>query len=303
MLCLDLNRVTLDGKDMDLSAVQKLLARRWKDLLATYEADKKKDPDFAVPPDEDQLPRPVPRRVWQQGRDRWHVDAPVAVAGTRVLVASAYLERERLGDRALYSLDRDTGAVQWRTPLRLNPWGGPSVWGELVVVGGSSIGYDPKVVEGARGEVAVFGLADGKPRWRHELPGGVLGSVALAGGLAVLTATDGKIRAYDLVSGERRWAYEGGAAFFAAPAVAQGVVYAGDLHGVVHALRLANGRPVWKLDLATDPRVQIPGMIYGGPAVQGGRLFVATCNLGGRAGAGARSGDRPQRGVVCIGDK
>jgi outer membrane protein assembly factor BamB len=42
--------------------------------------------------------------------------------------------------------------------------------------------------------------------------------------------------------------------------------------------------------------VKAPGMIYGGPVLHGGRLFVATCNL-----------DGPNAGkptvVVCIGDK
>ena len=53
---------------------------------------------------------------------------------------------------------------------------------------------------------------------------------------------------------------------FAPPAVVGGVVYAGDLNGVVHAIDLADGAGKWKLDLATDPAVKAPGMIYGGPA-------------------------------------
>ena len=31
--------------------------------------------------------------------------------------------------------------VLWRTPLKLNPWGGPSVSGDTVIVSGGSIGY------------------------------------------------------------------------------------------------------------------------------------------------------------------
>src|SRR5207249_9134840 len=58
VLCVDVNRVTLDGKEMDLAAIQKILEKRWADLLTAYEQDKKKDPDFAVPPNEDQLPKP-----------------------------------------------------------------------------------------------------------------------------------------------------------------------------------------------------------------------------------------------------
>jgi outer membrane protein assembly factor BamB len=297
VLCIDAEHLTLDGKEIDPASLQKLLDQKWKDLVARYEADKKKDPDFAVPPNEDQLPRPAPRRVWQQGEGKWHVDAPVAVVGDRVLAASAFLTKEQAGDRALYCLDATTGAVRWRAPLRINPWGGPSVDGNVVVLGGSTIGYDPRTLKGAKGDVVALNLADGKEMWRKEVPGGVVSSVALAGGLAVATATDGKIRAFDLATGERRWVYEGKTPFFAAPAVAGGVAYAGDLLGGVHALDLLDGKPRWKLDLGTHPDVKAPGMIYGGPIVHGGRLFVATCNL-----AEGPFANQPTV-VVCLGEK
>jgi outer membrane protein assembly factor BamB len=78
--------------------------------------------------------------------------------------------------------------------------------------------------------------------------------------------------------------------------VAGVVVYAGDLRGVVHALSLATGKPLWTIDLANHADVKAPGMIYGGPAVHGGRVFVATCNL-----EGAHTGQPTV--VVCLGDK
>src|SRR5207253_459482 len=77
VLCVDIQAVTLEGKPLDLAAVQNILAKRWQELQAKYEIEKKKDPDFAVPPGEDQLPRANPNRLWQQGKDKWHVDAPV----------------------------------------------------------------------------------------------------------------------------------------------------------------------------------------------------------------------------------
>ncbi|HZT81326.1 MAG TPA: PQQ-binding-like beta-propeller repeat protein, partial [Gemmataceae bacterium] len=296
VLCVDMTRVTLGGKEMGLDAVQKLLEAEWKKLLAKYEADRKKDPDFAVPPSEDQLPRPSPVKVWQQGQDKWHVDAPVAVAGDNVLAASAFLDEEKVGERAVFCLGARDGKVRWRKPMTVNPWGGPAVEGNTVVVGGSSVRYDPKTLKGAKGEVAAFNLADGKELWRKDVPGGVVSSAALANGLAIATATDGKVRAFDLKDGERRWVYDAKAPFFAAPAVAGGVVYVGDLRGVVHALGLADGKAKWRLDLGADPAVKAPGMIYGGPVVQGGRLYVATCNL---------EGPHAQQptAVVCIGEK
>ncbi len=296
VLCVDLERVTLEGKEMDLATVKKALDRKWTELLAKYEEEKKKDPELAAPPTDDDLPKPAPVRLWQKGEKKWHVDAPVAVAGDRVLVASAFLDKEKVGDRALFCLDAATGKVKWRAPLQVNPWGGPSVLGDLVVIGGSSVSYDPNALKGAKGEVAAFDLATGREKWRKDVQGGVLGCVALADGLGIATATDGKVRAFDLATGERRWVYDAKLPIFAPPAVAGGVAHVADLRGVVHAIGLADGRAKWKLDVGAHPAVGAPGLVYAGPVLDGGRLYVATCNL-----AGPFAG-RPTA-VVCLGDK
>jgi outer membrane protein assembly factor BamB len=184
----------------------------------------------------------------------------------------------------------------WRKPLKINPWGGPSVIGKTVVVSGSTIGYDPKALKGAKGELAAFDLDKGAEKWHKDITGGVVSCAALADGAAVVVATDGKVRAFDLETGERRWVYDAKAPLFAPVAIAGGVVYAGDLKGVLHAISLADGGEKWKLDVGADPAVKAPGMIYGGPAVQGGKIFVATCNIGDNGKGSATA-------VVCIGEK
>jgi len=296
VFCVDMNRVTLDGKEMDLPAIQKLIDAKWAELQKKYQEDLKKDPDFAVKPTDAQLPKPAPVKVWEQGKDKWHVDAPVAVAGGLVLAASAYLEHEKVGDRALFALDAKSGEVKWRTQLALNPWGGPTVTGDTILVGASNIRYETKEIPKARGEIAAYNLADGKEKWRKELKGGVLSCAAVADGLAVVTATDGKVRAFDVKTGELRWHYDGKSPFFAAPAVAGGVVYAGDLKGVLHAVALADGTAKWTLDVGKDPAVAAPGMFYAGPVVHGGRIYAATCNLEGP------NVNKPTA-VVCVGEK
>src|SRR5262249_35288338 len=155
VLCVDLNRVTLDGKEQDLAAVRKLLEAKWKELVAAYEKEKQVDPDFAIPPTEDALPRPVPKVVWQKGRDAWHVDSGVAVAQGKVFVASAFLDDEKTGERALLCLDAGDGRTIWKAPLKLNPWGGPTLAGDLALVACSSIRFDPKQIPGATGEIVA----------------------------------------------------------------------------------------------------------------------------------------------------
>jgi outer membrane protein assembly factor BamB len=290
VICVDLNRVSLEGKELPAAEIQKLIDAKWKDMLAKYEVEKKKDPDFAIPPNEDQLPKPAPHLLWQAGQQKWHVDAPVNVSGDKVLVASAFLDKEQVGDRALHCLDSKTGKSIWRTALPMNPWGGASVNGSLVVVSTSTIGYYPAEIKGAKGSVIALNLADGKEKWAKDVQGGVVGSVALTDQLAICTATDGKVRAFDVNSGERAWVYDAKAPFFASPAVVGDVAYVGDLNGVVHAISVKDGNSVWKLDIGA----QAPGMIYASPIVHGGRLYVATCNV---EGAYARQ----PTVIVCIG--
>src|SRR5262249_1098264 len=153
-------------------------------------------------------------------------------------------------------------------------------------------------LKGAKGQVAAFDLdKGGEPKWKKDIPaGGIVSCAAIADGQVIVTATDGKVRTFELMTGERGWIYDAKAPLFAPPAVTSGTVYAGDLKGVIHAIDLKSGQPRWTLDLAAQKETQAPGMIYGGPVVHGGRLYVATCNLEG-------PNARQPTVVVCIGDK
>jgi len=295
VLCVDLNTVTLNGKELPVKEVPALQAARMKELKAQYEVEKKKDPDFAVEPNEGNLWKPAPKAVWTQGQKRWHVDAPLLVAADKVLVASAYLDKEKEGDRAVFALDAVTGKELWRAPLTYNPWGGPTLAGDTVIVTTSSIAYDPKALDGAKGEVVALELATGKEKWKKAVPGGVLGCAAATADAAVFTCTDGKLRTFDLKDGSRKTIYDAKAAFFAPPAVVGDVAYVADLAGVVHAVDLKSGNAVWTFDLGKDP-LKLPGMNYGGVTVHGGKLYLATCNLEGPFA-------RQPTVVVCIGAK
>jgi outer membrane protein assembly factor BamB len=294
VLCVETDKLTLDGKDVTAAEVTKLQDDKWKELQAKFEAAKKKDPDFAVPPSEDQLPKPEPKKVWQEGAKKWHIDAPVNVVGGLVIVCSGFLEKEKAGERMVAALDAKTGEVKWKEKLALNPWGGATVSGDTVIVTGSTTGLYFEQIKGAKGELAAFDLKTGKPKWRKDVPGGITSCAAVADGLAFVTATDGKVRAYSVSDGERQWIYDAKAGLFAPPAVVGGVVYAADLAGAAHAINAKDGTAKWKLDLGTDAATKAPGMAYGGVTAHAGKLFVGTCNLEG-----------PNRGkgtvLACIG--
>jgi outer membrane protein assembly factor BamB len=295
VFCAEFNRVILEGKEQDIKDTRAILEKRWKELQAKYEADKKKDPDFAVQPTDNDLPQPKPKIVWHKGKTTWHVDAPVAVADSKVLVGTAYLDLEKLGERALICLNAANGDTAWTAKLKYNPWGGPTVAGKMALVGCSTIRLDPDEIKQAKGEVVAVSMDKGDVKWRKEYPGGVVASIAVQNELAIFTATDGKVRAVELASGAPRWTYNAGAPLFAAPAVAGKMVYAADLKGVIHAISLDKGTKEWTFDVANHPDIKAPGAFYGSPIVHEGRIYLATCNL---HGANAY---RPTV-VVCLGD-
>ena len=295
VICVDPAKLKLDGEVVDSVTAQQVLEARWKLLLTNYEREKKLDPDFAIPPSEDSLPKPVPALVWKQGENVWHVDAPVAVAGDKVLVASAFLDIEKKGDRALYCLNLADGSPRWKAKLKFNPWGGATVAGDMVLVGCSSIRLEPKDVPRGQGEVIAVSLTDGLPRWRKNLPAGVVSAIAVRGDIAVFTATDGCVRAWEVATGAERWKSDVAAPYFASPAVTHDAVYVADLKGKVQALNLADGKQIWSLDVGNDPAIMAPGMVYGGPVISQGRLYLATCNL--------ESASKAPTAVICIGEK
>src|SRR5262249_54510278 len=174
VISVDISKLSLEGKPVQAKDVQKIIDEKWAALQKKFAEDKKKDPDFAIPPTEDDLPKVAPDVLWKQGQKKWHVDAPVNLVGDRLLVSSAFLDKEKEGDRAVYSLEAKTGKEQWRAALTANPWGGPSVIDKQVVVTGSSIGFYPTALKGAKGEIAAFELESGKPLWQKDVPGGVV---------------------------------------------------------------------------------------------------------------------------------
>jgi len=297
VLCLDMKRLRLDGKDQDLPAVLTILTKRWAELTAAYERDKKKDPQFTVPPSADELPKASPKLLWQQGKGTWHVDAPLAVAGggNFVVAASAYLDAEKVGKRGLLCLKAADGSVAWEAKLDLNPWAGATVTGNIVLVGCSSIRFDRKLIPKAAGEVIAFDLFGGTVLWRQKAGGGVLSAIAVKDGLAVYTSTDGKVTARKCDTGKLVWTYDAKRPFFAGPALAGDVVYAVDLQTVAHAINLADGKVLWNFDVASDLAVQTRTSVFGSPIVSGGNLYLATCNLDGKT-------DQPSA-VVCLSDK
>ena len=294
VLCVALAKATLEGQELDLLELRKRMETRWQELQAIYEKARQTD-ELAIPPGDDALPKATPKTIWHVKDKGWHVDSGLALAGGKLFLASAYIDVDKVGKRVVAALNAADGALLWETRLDVNPWSGPTIAGDLLLVGCSTIRFDRALANTGEGQIVALESATGHVRWTRQVPGGVLSSVSVVDGLAVFTATDGKVRALNLADGAPRWEYTGGTPFFAGPAVASGVVYAADLKGVLHAINLSDGVKKWTLDVAGDPLVQSPGAVFGSPVVHGKELFLATNNIQTADSA------RPSV-VVCVSD-
>ena len=292
-----LNRVMIKGAERGLAEVKGDLEKQYTELFTRYEEARKKDP-LAPLPDEGSLPQVTPKLLWQKGKSQWHVDAPVMVTadGSQVLAASAYIDDDKVGKRVIMCLNAADGAPVWETPLTLNPWGGPTIAGDTVLVACSSIRYDVGQIGDAKGQIVALDLATGKVKWTKDVAGGVLAPTVVSGDVFVYGATDGKIYCRAVADAGRRWVFEAKNPIFGAPAVAGDLAYAVDLKGVLYAINLADGTLKWSLDVPNDPAVQAPGIVFASPAVFGGHIYVVTNNLNGEH-------EGKPAAVVCVGEE
>jgi hypothetical protein len=95
VVCVELDKATLDGKEYDRPRSRRCRPSGGSLLQATFEELKAKKDDTAFPPDDSQLLKFQPKKVWQKGAVRWHVDASLNLAADKVLVPTAYWTRRR----------------------------------------------------------------------------------------------------------------------------------------------------------------------------------------------------------------
>ncbi|MCA1925574.1 MAG: outer membrane protein assembly factor BamB [Thiobacillus sp.] len=135
------------------------------------------------------------------------------------------------------------GSVAWRSDagVRLSAGAGA---GAGVVLAGSG-----------KGEVIALDLSSGQPRWKAALPSEVVGTMLVAGNMAIVRTGDGSIHGLDTADGSRKWLYSrnlpaltlrgsGGIT------LAGGVLYAGFPGGKLAALNPANGAQLWEATVA-----------------------------------------------------
>ncbi len=201
--------------------------------------------------------------------------APLAATDGRVYVASV--------DGSIEALDGATGRSAWRKRVggrsgflwrrseHSTRWsGGPSVDGDLLVVGGLD------------GQVHALSAHDGSERWQTRIESEVISAPAIAGGLVVVRGNDGRLQALDAGDGSRKWVFDQSVPALSlrgnsAPLIINGVVYNGTDGGRVSAVRLDDGNELWTQTLSTgEGRTEVERLsdVDGNIASDGSSLYA-----------------------------
>ena len=221
------------------------------------------------------------QKVWSE-----RIGKGAAKTGARMRPAYANGKLYAAGvDGTIAALDAQTGRTLWQKCLgrrggfilhhgknSLEWSGGPSVSGDLVVVGS------------LEGVVQALDASSGSEKWVVQLSSEIVTAPSIADGLVVVRSNDGRIYGLDAADGSRKWTYDRASVPIlslrgnSAPHAINGAVFAGEDNGKVVALRLNDGNPMWEQLLAPgEGRSEIERLqdIDGTVAVGDGLIYAS----------------------------
>lgn len=164
----------------------------------------------------------------------------------------------------LYSVDADTGKVQWKQRI-----GG---------VGAASPAYaDGKLVAVTLepGEAVGIRARDGKILWRRPLGGRSETSPVIVGEKVIVGGEAGGVYALDIDTGKVLWQVQTDGAVKGGLALDKGVLYGANYAGQVFAIRASDGSYVWQSS-TQGLSFGRGGPVYSTPAVAFGRVYLGS---------------------------
>jgi outer membrane protein assembly factor BamB len=138
--------------------------------------------------------------------------------------------------------------------------------------------FTPAILDGdvftasTAGEVTRFDVANGKRKWRAELPGKTVlsGGVAAGGGLVLAATAKGAVHAWS-PDGKPLWQSQVSSEVLSVPATSDGVVVVRSGDGRIHGLDARDGTRRWEY-VATLPPLLI--RTTAGVTIEGGSVFA-----------------------------
>ena len=218
------------------------------------------------------VPTTQVERLWTEG-----VGGGAGESGARIAPTSVDGRLYAAGvDGTVEAIDATTGRTIWQKHLgKRSGWlwrrgdntlrwsGGPTVAGDLLVVGGLD------------GQVYAMSAQDGADRWNAQMTSEVIAAPAIADGVVVVRSNDGHPVGLDAADGTRpALSLRGNSA----PLIVNGVVYDGFDNGKVSAIRISDGAEQWVQTLSLgEGRTEVDRLsdVDGNMVSDGSALFGA----------------------------
>ena len=142
---------------------------------------------------------------------------------------------------------------------------------------GLGLGIDGERVFAAAhdGDIAAFGLSDGRSLWRTHTKLPLSGGTGAGGGLVVAGSADGMVVALKSADGSPAWRAKVGGEILSAPAVAEKIVVVRTVDGRLHALSSSDGKEIWR-DEQPIPRLTLRGAAS--PVIVGDAVYCGFDN-------------------------
>ena len=165
-------------------------------------------------------------------------------------------------DGVLYARFTPSLDKKWDEPVGSPIVGGPSLAGDVVLVGadnGKVYAFDQEADEQQRWTVSA--------RWTFQTGNKVWSSPTAADGVVYATSLDKNLYALSLEDGSKLWQFTTGGAIASSPVYDDGTVYFGSFDSVFYAVSAEDGRLRWKFDGANS-------WYWGAPLVHGDKVYA-----------------------------
>jgi len=174
---------------------------------------------------------------------------------------------------ALVCVNAETGKEIWKAKTPYPEFSAPAISGDKVLVGLSSATFEHLDGESS-GSVICYSAVDGSVKWECKTGGGILGSLAIANGVAYACCLDKTMYAIKLSDGGIAGKFSTGSPMACSPAVTDANVFMSTIAGKVYCVSRSDTAYKWSLNVAQGDK------ILSSPSVAGNKLYIGSNQKG-----------------------
>jgi outer membrane protein assembly factor BamB len=180
-----------------------------------------------------------------------------------------------VGGNAVVCVNAETGKEIWKAKTAYPEFSAPTISGENVLVGLSSVTFE-HVDSESTGSVICYNAIDGTVKWESKTGGGILGSIAVKDGIAYVCCLDKTMYALNLSDGKPAGAgkFVTGSPMACSPAVTDAGVFMSTIGGKVYCVSRADLSFKWSLNLTQGDK------ILSSPSIAGNKLYIGSNTRG-----------------------